>query len=495
MTIDFKLPELGEGVESADVSRLHISEGDQIEADQNIMELETEKAVADLPCPHAGKVTKLHVSEGDTIKIGQTIATIEQETEEHQPQESGEKRGQQQETQEADDQEQGEDKPPQTEEKQQAETDKPDADKSDAAAAEHSEEKAESAKERQPGEKQKADDSAREPGEDARRKDEADNEPEQGRDAKREQEATGDRPSSAQPQQHPPPPAGPATRRLARLLGVDLDDLDPAEGGRIRSEDVVRAYVESGKAATMAAESLPDFSRFGLVEREPLNKIAQVAARRLASAWRLVPHVTQHGLADITKLEAARRQYVEQAADGDPKITLTSIVIKSIASLLKEFPKFNASLDVERGELVLKQYYHVGVAIDTDHGLLVPVIRDVDRKSIARIAIELTDLADKARRRQLGKDDFEGGTFTISNQGSIGGGEFTPIVNYPEVAILGMARARPELYLNNGELSERLLLPLSLSYDHRVINGADAARFIDRLANILSDEFSLLIAT
>jgi len=494
MAIDFKLPELGEGVQSADVSRIHVSEGDQIEAGQNIMELETEKAVADLPCPHAGTVTKLHVSEGDTIEIGQTIATIE-ENEEHPPQGPGENQEQQEETQDEEDQEQGKDKSPKAEKKQRTETDKP-----EATARDHSEKKTESAGKRQ-REEQEADGTADSVGEDARQKDEAEDEaedepedePEQSHDAQHEHEATGDRsPGSAQPL---PPPAGPATRRLARLLEVDLDDLAPAEAGRIRPEDVVRAYVESGKAAMMATESLPDFTRFGPVEREPLNKIAQTAARRLASAWRSVPHVTQHGLADITKLEAARRQYVNQGADGGSKITLTSIAVKSVASLLKEFPKFNASLDVERGELILKQYYHVGVAVDTDHGLLVPVIRDVDRKSIARIATELTDLADKARRRQLGKDDFEGGTFTVSNQGGIGGGEFTPIVNYPEVAILGMARARPQLCLVSGELSERLLLPLCLSYDHRVINGADAARFIDRLAKILADEFSLLVAT
>ena len=194
-------------------------------------------------------------------------------------------------------------------------------------------------------------------------------------------------------------------------------------------------------------------------------------------------------------MESARRQHLEQAGDTAPKITLTSIAVKSIAGLLKEFPKFNTSLDQESNELIIKNYYHIGVAVDTAHGLLVPVIRDADRKSIEQIASELGDVADKARRRQLGKEDFEGGTFTVSNQGGIGGGEFTPIVNYPEVAILGMGRARAEVRMIDGQPAECLLLPLSLSYDHRVINGADAARFMDRLSQIRADEFTLLIAT
>lgn len=210
---------------------------------------------------------------------------------------------------------------------------------------------------------------------------------------------------------------------------------------------------------------------------------------------RTIPHVTQHGEADVTELEAARREYVGSASGGSPKITMTSFVLKTLAGLLREFPKFNPSLDTETDELILKQHYHIGVAVDTDHGLLVPVIRNVDRKSILQIAAELQAVANNARRRQLGKEDFEGGTFTLSNQGGIGGGEFTPIINYPEVAILGMGRLRAKERTRNGQTKELLQLPLSLSYDHRVINGADAARFMERLSTILADKFTLLIAT
>lgn len=450
MATDFKLPELGEGVESADVSQIYISQGDQIEADQNVLELETEKAVADLPCPHAGKVSRIHVSQGDTIEVGQTVLTIE---------------------------------PVETETDGETDDDQPEQQEVHEEAPEQS-----AQDQKRQGSAEHRDDQPSTPDEKTTGEEESDE-----RRAEREPSAAAE--NREDDSKHVPPPAGPATRRLARKLNVDLDDFQPPEGGRIRSEDVVRAYVESGKSAVLAAEPLPDFTHFGPVERQSLNKIAKTAARRLAASWRTIPHVTQHGLADITHLENARRQYLEQAGDVAAKITLTSIALKSVAGLLKEFPKFNASLDADNDELILKMYYHLGVAIDTDHGLLVPVIRDVDRKSIEQLAAELGDVADKARRRQLGKDDLEGGTFTVSNQGGIGGGHFTPIVNYPEVAILGMGRARQELRMIHGKPAECLLLPLSLSYDHRAINGADAARFMDRLADILSDEFTLLIAT
>lgn len=466
MAIEFKLPELGEGVESADVSRIYISEGDRIEADQNIMELETEKAVAELPCPHAGKITEIHVAEGDTIHVGQTLVTLEEvasrkgePTEEPEPETSSsklrERRGRARQT--------------------------------DEGETKDSDHGAETAIEEEPS------DTAE------RRRDEDEEQAEEDDQIRREDGAQPQRRSSHGPGRHvpeqPPTPAGPATRRLARKLEVDLTELQPSGGGRIRQEDVVRAYVEDHKAAQLTGQPLPDFTQFGDVQREPLNAVARTAAQRLAAAWRAIPHVTQHGWADITDLESARRRHVEQTGDTSPKITLTSIALKTVAGLLKEFPKFNASLDVEQNELIIKHYYHLGVAVDTDQGLMVPVIRDVDGKSIEQIAADLHDVADRARNHRLGKDDFEGGTFTVSNQGGIGGSLFTPIVNYPEVAILGMARARPELRMLDGHPTERLILPLSLSYDHRAVNGADAARFIDRLVTVLANEFALLIAT
>lgn len=477
MTTEFKLPELGEGVASASVAQIYVSDGDEIEADQNVMELETEKAVTDLPCPHAGTVNKVHVSEGDTIEVGQTLLTIEETATEE---DDG------QNVQAADTEVDSE--------KSQAKGDASDKEVDKALTA-SLDEKSEEASSSENGEQRQSesDDVSTSDQNVAHEEDSGTHlaDDERGEDSERDPQ----KPDLQRSDNGVPPPAGPATRRLARKLGVELEGVQPPHGNRIRTEDVVRLFVESGKAAALTTDSLPDFNRFGPVEREPINKITQTASRRLSIAWRAIPHVTQHGLADITKLEISRRQYLEREAEHSPKITLTSIAMKSVAGLLRTFPKFNASLDVANDELILKKHYHFGVAIDTDHGLVVPVIRDVDRKSITQLATELRDLADQARRRQLGKDDFEGGTFTVSNQGGVGGGEFTPIVNFPEVAILGLGRARPELRMIDGQPAERLMLPLSLSYDHRVINGADAARFIHRLSEILSDEFTLLVAT
>jgi pyruvate dehydrogenase E2 component (dihydrolipoamide acetyltransferase) len=232
---------------------------------------------------------------------------------------------------------------------------------------------------------------------------------------------------------------------------------------------------------------------FGPIERKPLSKLARTSASHLSHAWQSVPHVTQHDLADITELDAARRRYLEGTGRNGPKLTMTAIVAKAVATALKAVPQFNASFDAEANELVLKHYYHVGIAVDTKGGLVVPVVRDVDRKTVVEIAAEITELAERARERKLRLEDMQGGTFTITNLGGIGGTAFTPIVNHPEVAILGLSRGSKQLRLVDGQPQERLMLPLSLSYDHRAINGADAARFVVRLSRQLSDPFQLLV--
>jgi pyruvate dehydrogenase E2 component (dihydrolipoamide acetyltransferase) len=304
-------------------------------------------------------------------------------------------------------------------------------------------------------------------------------------------------------------PASPSTRRLARQLGVDLRDVrGNGPGGRITREDV-QAYVKGRLQTTMlpavrtapamaagslAPPPLPDFSRFGTVEREKLNRIARTAAENLTVAWHVIPHVTQHDRADVTELEAARKRFVAGIGQKGPKVTMTAIAIKALAKCLQAFPKFNSSLDPETYELVYKRYCHIGCAVDTPHGLMVPVIRDADRLSILQIAQQLAELAEQARNRKLPLDAMQGATCTVTNLGGIGGVAFTPIVNYPEVCILGMSRTQTELRLNNGQIEERLMLPLALSYDHRVINGADAARFVATLCGMLSDPFQLLSA-
>jgi pyruvate dehydrogenase E2 component (dihydrolipoamide acetyltransferase) len=285
-------------------------------------------------------------------------------------------------------------------------------------------------------------------------------------------------------------PAGPATRRLARELGVDLHQVTGSgAGGRITPEDVQAAVRQRGTDGEISVPALPDFARWGAVERQALNALARTSAQRLQLAWRLVPHVTQHAVADITDLEAAR----QRLEYPDVKITMTSILTKAAVVALKAMPHFNSSYDAAKQELILKRYYHIGVAVDTKQGLLVPVIRDADRKSMRAIAIELTELAEKARNRQLTLEHMQGGTFTISNLGGIGGTAFTPIVNYPEVAILGVGRSYWQLVQQQEKIVNRLMLPLSLSYDHRVVNGADGARFVTLLANMLADSVKLLV--
>jgi pyruvate dehydrogenase E2 component (dihydrolipoamide acetyltransferase) len=243
---------------------------------------------------------------------------------------------------------------------------------------------------------------------------------------------------------------------------------------------------------SIAPPPLPDFSRFGPIERQALSKIGRVAAENLTVSWNVIPHVTQHDLADITDLEAARKRFGAGLGKNGPKVTMTAIVMKALSTCLQAFPKFNSSLDPITTEIVYKKYYNIGCAVDTEHGLVVPVIKDCDTKSIMQIAADLNSLAEKARDRKLPIDAMQGATCTVTNLGGIGGIGFTPIVNYPEVCILGMSRSQMQLKLSDGKVEERMMMPLSLSYDHRVINGADAARFLVALCNMLSDPFSLL---
>lgn len=424
---EFRLPEVSEGVAKVDVASVAVKVGDTIAKGAVVCEVETDKAVAEIPSPVAGKVTAVHVSAGSSMKIGDLLLTIE-------------------------------------------------AVGSTAAAP--------AAPAAAPA--------AQAPVTPAAPPIAAPAAP-----AAAPAASTG---SDA----GPPAPAGPATRRLARKLGVNLRQVKgSAAGGRITIEDIeafvrermTQPAVPAAAAAApgfgiVQAAPLPDFSRFGPVEKQPMNKIFRTAASNLHAAWVTIPHVTQHDLADITELETARRKYVK-ANPNAPKITMTAIIIKAVVQALKAFPNFNSSVDMASGELVIKQYYHIGVAVDTPNGLVVPVIRNCDQKNILQVAAELAEIAGRARDRKLKAEDMQGGTFTITNLGGIGGTAFTPIVNYPEVAILGMSRTLNHLILENGQLAERQMLPLSLSYDHRAINGADAARFIVKLSGSLTNFLEL----
>lgn len=303
-------------------------------------------------------------------------------------------------------------------------------------------------------------------------------------------------------------PAGPATRRLARELGVTLGEVKPTgRGGRVTLDDIkgfVKAERQGKKAGggsmsggtvadSFAHPALPDFAKFGEVEKKPVSGIRMAIAKNLTIAVRTMPTVTQNDLCDITDLEAGRKRIVENLPKGAPKITWTVLAVKAVVAVLKEFPHFNSSFDMNAGEVILKKYFNVGIAVDTERGLVVPVIRDADKKSIRDIAVDVATIADKARTGKLTIDEMRGGTFTITNLGGIGGTSFTPIVNYPEVAILGLSKSTLQPVVKDGQIVPRLMMPLSLTYDHRVIDGADGARFTTRLAQLFSDPIRLLM--
>jgi pyruvate dehydrogenase E2 component (dihydrolipoyllysine-residue acetyltransferase) len=313
-----------------------------------------------------------------------------------------------------------------------------------------------------------------------------------------------------------PPAATPATRRLARELGVDLATVKGSgPAGRITDADVraaTGAERETAEQETKVAEPpggdgsppparaiqkdlppLPRFEQWGPIEREPLRGVRRRSAEHLALAWSLIPHVTQHDEADITALEALRRRHQARVTEWGGELTLTVLLVKAAAVVLQAHPRFNASLDSRSSELILKRYYHIGVAVDTEHGLVVPVLRDVDKKRVRDLAVELPRLAGRTRDGKATLEDLRGGTFTVTNTGGLGGTGATPIINYPEVAILGVGRAREMPVARDGQVVVRLILPLSLAFDHRVIDGMAAARFGTDLVRLLQDPERLLL--
>jgi pyruvate dehydrogenase E2 component (dihydrolipoamide acetyltransferase) len=287
-------------------------------------------------------------------------------------------------------------------------------------------------------------------------------------------------------------PAAPSVRRLARELDIDLSKMDGSgPGGRITKEDVENYSGETG-SETKQKTKLPDFSKWGPVSREDMNNIRKVTARSLSEAWQTVPHVTQFDEADITKLEEFRKKNQDKIEKAGGKLTVTSLVLKIVGLALQKFPQFNASVDMDNQQIIYKHYFNVGIAVDTEQGLLVPVVRDVNKKSLADLSAELSDLAKKARSKELSLDQMQGGNFTISNLGGIGGTGFTPIVYSPQVAILGVSRSKYQQVLVGDEFEKRMVIPLSLSYDHRIIDGADGARFLRWICDVIEDPYAIL---
>jgi pyruvate dehydrogenase E2 component (dihydrolipoamide acetyltransferase) len=436
---EFKMPEVGEGIESGVVVALLVAVGDTIEVDQPVLELETDKAVVEVPSNVAGVVTAINVAENAEAQIGQVILTV---------------------------------------------------DEAGAGAAAPADEEAAPA------------------------------------EAPPAQEAPAEAPVAASPPPTTPAasappiadperyqgdpdsrrlvPAAPSVRRLAREMGIDIRAIQGSGTlGRISADDV-RRFAETGSPLPAAAPSqspatthfeLPDFSRWGEVERQPMSGIRKATVRTMTTAWATVPMVTHFDKADSTEFEALRQRYKPAAEALSAKLTPTAMLIKVVASALHKFPDFNASIDTATNEIIYKRYINVGVAVDTDNGLLVPVIKNADRKNMLDLAVELGDLAAKARDRKLGLDEMQGGNFSVSNLGGIGGTGFTPIVNPPDVAILGVARGgfEPVYDRETGEFVPRMMMPLALTYDHRLIDGAAAAKFLRWVCRAIEEPFLMAL--
>jgi pyruvate dehydrogenase E2 component (dihydrolipoamide acetyltransferase) len=455
MTQSFRLPDLGEGVHEAEILAVHVTVGQTIKEGDLILEVETDKAAVEIPSPISGTVSEILAKKGDMAGVGDILINF------------GEK-----------------------------------ADTATAPAA-------------APKPAQPAGDA---PAEAASATQAAAPAPPE---KKAEQQAAAPQAARTADQ---PVPASPATRRLARELGVDLQQVTPSEAGGVVSADDVRNFAAKGKSAqepppvekpqaaaepaavsapvsppTAGDTGLPDFSKWGPITREPFRSIRRATATRMSASWSQIPHVNCQDTVDITRLEAFRRKHKKEIEAAGGRLTMTVFAMKAVATALKQYPHFNASLDLASQEIIVKQYFHIGIAADTEHGLMVPVIRDVDRKSIRELAIELQEALERARQRKSSREELIGGTFTITNVGGLGGSSFSAIINQPEVAILGLGQGRMQPAVvtdKDGEhdIVPRLIMPIVLCFDHRVVDGADAVRFLRQVIGLLEDPDALFIA-
>jgi pyruvate dehydrogenase E2 component (dihydrolipoamide acetyltransferase) len=477
---EFKVPELGENVASGDVAKVLVNVGDTVKLEQPVIELETDKATIEVPSSVAGVVKEIKVKKGDKVEVGAVIFTVD---------DAGAAGN-------------GAGKTAAAAKSADAPPAKPAAAAPEAKPEPKAEPKPEAAAEAKPDAKvlampPRASTSAGRP------------EPAEGRPV--------EAPPAAAPVPAPssavPAAASPAVRRLAREIGVDINAVTgTGPAGRISQEDVkehARRILSSvgsagaaapGGAVARGSRPMPDFTKWGDVQREAWSNIRRVTSEHLSYSWNTVPHVTQFDKADVTSLEELRKKYKDQVVKAGGNLTVTSMLVKILATALQKFPQFNASIDPDHGEIIYKKYVNVGVAVDTDRGLLVPVIKHANEKNITQISIELQELAAKARDRKLTIDEMSGGSMSISNLGGIGGTYFTPIVNWPEVAILGVSRGTTEPVWKDPSTGSgqagfvpRQMLPLSLSYDHRLIDGADAIRFLRWVVEAIEQPFLLTL--
>ena len=436
----FKLPDLGEGIHEGEVITVLVSVGDEVNEGDPILEVETDKAAVEIPSPYTGTVQEIMVQPGQVVKVGDVMMTFSD----------------------------------------------------DQKAAAEARPAAETIATAEPAEPSTP--------------------PAAGKEM-----APASPPMEAEAHKKGPVPASPATRKLARELGVDLHRVSPTgPAGRVTAADV-QAFVASGdtgpvetkelvasvplEVAGAAAEPppLPDFARWGPVERMPLRSIRRATARQMSIAWSQIPHVSSQDEIDVTRLEAARRRNKGEVESVGGRLTMTVFTVKAVAAALNKYPQFNVSVDPAKGEIIRKNYYHIGVAADTGEGLVVPVVRDVDRKSILELAVEINDLVQRTRARKASLEELRGSTFTVTNIGAAGGrGHFAPIINYPEAAILGMGQARlkPVIKPKPGgsyEIVPRLIMPVVLAFDHRVLDGVDGAKFLEFFRTTMEDPGKFLL--
>jgi pyruvate dehydrogenase E2 component (dihydrolipoamide acetyltransferase) len=424
--MDVKLPQLAEGVESGTVVGILVSEGQEVKKDQPIMELETQKAVGSIPSPASGTITKIHVKEGMEVAVGQTLVSIA----------------------------------------------------TDQSAVGTAAQSAKLAATTPPQARSDERPTPRQPANEPP--------PQQATDTYRYQSKSG-----------APPPAAPSIRKIARDLGIDLTRVKGSEsGGRIVMEDL-RTYIqrlqqssfhESAEAVSSAPTTAKprqadtvDFAKWGPVRREKMSSLRRTVSLRMVQSWTTIPKIDQFADADVTAILALRKKFAAAYDQKQAHLTLTPFILKAVSNALQKHPRANSSLDEATQEIIFKDYCHIGIAVDTDAGLIVPVLRDVDKKNLLELSRELDELTEKTRQRKISVDELQGGTFTISNQGSIGGGHFTPIIYAPQVAILGVGQGGAKAVVVDEKIVIRTLLPLCLAYDHRVLDGADAVRFLKEI--------------
>jgi pyruvate dehydrogenase E2 component (dihydrolipoamide acetyltransferase) len=455
MINEITVPEIGENVESGVVVAVHIKVGDTVAVDDTVIELETDKALVEIPSPFDGRVTEVFAKAGEQMKVGEVIARVDIDKQDSPDEETSSGQSS-----------------PSEEEKEEASPDAADKDKQADVAAEPTQ-----------SDEGKDDDNA-------------------SASAADETERKSKLADTEKSSDRRPAPAAPSIRRLARELGVDIHDVSGSGPGNRITEADVKSHVRdrqpgpsgvSDSASVPQAGELPDFSRWGEIHIEQMETVRRLTAHSTTTSWKTIPHVTQFDEADITTVIGFLEKNVSKVEKAGAKLTITAVLTRVCTEALKRFPRFNASIDIVNRRLILKRYVHIGIAADTPRGLLVPVIRDADQMSIVELAKAIADLAQRARNKKIKPDELEGGTFSISNQGGIGGVGFTPIVLWPQVAILGVSRSTVKPVFVQNKVEPRTILPLSLSYDHRVIDGADAARFLRWICDGLEQPMNLFL--